>query len=712
MIRIIACLLAFAFLLADPSHRASSQWSRTPGPGGGDVVVLANDGYTLYAGTYLHDAYASTDLGATWRPLNIGASYVTCFAFGSQQVFAGTYNNGLFVSADDGQTWRRTSFPDRNVRDMIILGSTCIVSALGSGIGISDNGGDTWTVSSAGLGTTDVGVLDTIGTTLFLETWNDVFRSTDKGRSWTNVSNGVGGSGNHVFDLAASGTSLFALTWEGVHRSQDLGAHWSLVLPAEVARLARWGSKICACGRSLWTSSDGGDHWDETPIPPGTVRVESLGACGSTLFVGTWDSGILATTGDGAWTHRNRGFSASTVKAMLASRGRVFASTGIGGLSWSSNEGETWMPVALDTHDREAWALAAQGSSLYAGTADGILSSTDGGDHWSLAHGSLAPPYPTAWTHISAIAPNGASLFAATDGGGVFRSTDGGGSWTAVNDGLTDKRVATLLVDHGSLFAATAVGVFRSMNGAAWSKVFSKGATAIVSDGTALFASNTFDGVYRSSDGGATWATANTGLTNMKIGSLSAVGSSLFALPWFYCDDPEGTIFLSTNGGAQWQAIDDGLPVGAANECDRLKVSSVVGNGSRLFAGTMGGGVWRRPVSDVIAGISDPGTLRIPREFSLEVFPNPFNPTTRIRYSVGVVDPSAGQSGGLASSSSPIRLAVFDLLGREVAVLVNENKEPASYDVVFDGTGLSTGVYVCRLTHAGTIHTRKLLLLR
>jgi cyanophycinase len=89
----------------------------------------------------------------------------------------------------------------------------------------------------------------------------------------------------------------------------------------------------------------------------------------------------------------------------------------------------------------------------------------------------------------------------------------------------------------------------------------------------------------------------------------------------------------------------------------------------------------------------------VPARFALDDnYPNPFNAETNIRYQI--------------SDIRYLRLAVYDLLGREVAVLVDEKKQPGSYEVKFDAPGLASGVYVCRMEAGQFVQARKLLLLR
>jgi hypothetical protein len=79
-------------------------------------------------------------------------------------------------------------------------------------------------------------------------------------------------------------------------------------------------------------------------------------------------------------------------------------------------------------------------------------------------------------------------------------------------------------------------------------------------------------------------------------------------------------------------------------------------------------------------------------------YPNPFNPSTTIKFEL--------------PRASLVSLKVYDILGREVSVLVNDRKEPGAYEVRFDGSNLASGVYFYRLSAGTYVETRKLLLVR
>jgi hypothetical protein len=82
----------------------------------------------------------------------------------------------------------------------------------------------------------------------------------------------------------------------------------------------------------------------------------------------------------------------------------------------------------------------------------------------------------------------------------------------------------------------------------------------------------------------------------------------------------------------------------------------------------------------------------------LQNYPNPFNPTTKIRYSV--------------LQSSNIILKVFDILGREVATIVNEEKPDGEYEVEFNAANLPSGIYFYQLSAGNFVETKKMVLLK
>lgn len=91
-------------------------------------------------------------------------------------------------------------------------------------------------------------------------------------------------------------------------------------------------------------------------------------------------------------------------------------------------------------------------------------------------------------------------------------------------------------------------------------------------------------------------------------------------------------------------------------------------------------------------------------------YPNPFNPSTKIKFTV----PNVIASG--AQQSQYVTLKVYDILGNEVTTLVNEEKTPTTYEVEFSTHNgisiLSSGIYIYRIENAGFVDTKKMVLIR
>jgi ligand-binding sensor domain-containing protein len=188
------------------------------------------------------------------------------------------------------------------------------------------------------------------------------------------------------------------------------------------------------------------------------------------------------------------------------------------------------------------------------------------------------------------------------------------------------------------------------------------------------------DGMFISTNEGINWSTINSGLNYRNINSLAASATNIFA------GSCGGGVYLSTNNGSNWTTINTGLT--------NLFIQKLFIDGSYIYAGTVNGIVWRRELSQVITSLNDED--EIVNQFVFEQnYPNPFNPNTAIEYSL--------------FENSFVILKVYDMLGSEVALLINEEKAAGKYRVDFDASKLSTGVYIYKLTAGSFSSTKKML---
>ncbi|MCW8850247.1 MAG: DUF2271 domain-containing protein [Melioribacteraceae bacterium] len=104
----------------------------------------------------------------------------------------------------------------------------------------------------------------------------------------------------------------------------------------------------------------------------------------------------------------------------------------------------------------------------------------------------------------------------------------------------------------------------------------------------------------------------------------------------------------------------------------------------------------------ILTDVNDEKT--IPEKFQLDQnYPNPFNPNTSISYSLPASE---------KSEPSIVKLSVYDILGNEVAVLVNEKQNPGNYNIVFSASHLNSGIYFYTLHTSNFSQTKKMILLK
>ena len=384
---------------------------------------------------------------------------------------------------------------------------------------------------------------------------------------------------------------------------------------------------------------------------------------------------------------------AIVTEVAINSNDDIFAS--VWGISRSTDLGITWEPInnGLASYDVRALIVKNSNGYLFAGTNDNpngiIFRSTDNGDSWVRVDN-----FPTALA-INGLTsgPSGEIVATGSGMGSICHiSTDDGVSWTDIRYNLTFGPGEVGINSNGDIIAASwGGGMWRKLSGdTLWTNI---GASLYPYIGSLFIGSN--DYIYaeksKSTDNGETWSSMPIVGSNISSFAENSLGH-LFCGTYNFGDG----VSRSTDYGENWEQINTGLPI--------MDIRSVaVDADDYLYAGPWGYSLFKTTTP----AITDVNEINFaPASFSLnQNYPNPFNPSTIIKYSIPSVISTERRNLN-------VTLRVYDVLGKEVAVLVNEEKPVGEYEVEFDGTRLSSGVYFYQIKSNNFLQTKKMILLK
>lgn len=352
------------------------------------------------------------------------------------------------------------------------------------------------------------------------------------------------------------------------------------------------------------------------------------------------------------------------------------------GVLLSTDNGVTWMERNIGVADSMIFSISAQGNRVYAGTTNGLFRSTNAGLLWNKVNGGWDD------TLFQAVALRDSIIFALSQTG-AYRSVDSGSTWMPMVTGILDPReYKSLFIGDSISFIGTDKSLYRSTDyGLQWSVADSGlaenyGVFSIVQTDS-YFVIGTFHGIYRSSDAGVSWTEIQFGIMPTNIEGIARSEKNIFAAVTGY------GVYVSTNNGANWSAVNAGLE-------DLVTISIVVSGPTVIVGGVQG--IWIRPVDDMVTSVHQ-WTNTTPSAFRVEQnFPNPFNPSTSIRYFV----PANGS----------ITLKVFDVMGREISSLVDGNVDAGWHTATFNAENRSSGIYFYRLQSGSFTKTNTMILMK
>jgi hypothetical protein len=682
----IFCLICFLLVYTFTSDN-SAQWVPSNGPWGGSVnSFISVGGNYVYAATRGDGNYVSDNLGLTWaRASQVGLSNgsIRCFARSGSSLYAGT-EGGVFLSTNNGESWFaiNSGIYNQTINSILISGSTIFAGSNG-GVYITTNNGAMWYNSSYGMTNQEINSLVTLGNALFAATNGGIFKSTDFGSSW--VSANVGLISQNVNTLCIVGTNIFAGTSyssgaQSVYRSSNLGVSWtSSGLQNQSVLHLMYSIPFIYAGTAsgIYRTSDNGISWSAELGLSGRP-VQSVYTAGSNLLVGTNEGIFLSVNGGTAWDAV--GYRYENVWSIDGSTSNIWV-TGNHKVYLSSNNGFSWINRTGDLDPAYRYTnIGSTINNVYVTfvnnnlTLTGVFKSSNNGINWD-------------WMH-SEINKNIACMEVVSDSlifiGFYYRSGNYGiykfdGSYFEFL-GLPNLGVYDIAVKDSFIFAA-ANTIYRSSNlGSNWINT-GLSASNLAVHNNIVYAGGS--GVFRSVNYGVSWDIL--GLTDKNISGITVNGNRVIAGTY-----DEG-IFFTLNGGVNWFQANDGFD----------SIPNVVPNfaikDSIVYAVIDGLSIWKRPLAGII-GIVNTGT-EIPSSFSLyQNYPNPFNPSTNIRFDV--------QKPGFIS------IKIYDMLGREIALIVNEQLKPGTYQVDWDGTNFTSGVYFYTMRTEGYTQTKRMVLIK
>ena len=377
-------------------------------------------------------------------------------------------------------------------------------------------------------------------------------------------------------------------------------------------------------------------------------------------------------------------------------------------ISISTDSGDNWIQRQTPEFRAGTDLCVYNKEKIWFCTGDGkIYHSSDGGSHWVLQYEDLTNQsffdFVKFFDELNGVVI-GDAAFNSGEPAPVFKTTDGGNNWLNVNDSSLINEYSRdqfhtfsfPSVDVGYFYGSANDHLYKTIDGGSnWEivplpvEVTDIFMLKFYDEEIGMFVADNgpdTDYIYRTIDGGENWQKLNleSNTVHHDIEFLPGKPDSV----WFTDYDH---IYFSANMGDTWQEVDLGVEDLEARNIEFFddQIGAILCDHNKFFYTSNNGGV--------VVSVEDDENL-VQDYKLLQNYPNPFNPTTSIEYQV--------------ASSEMVSLIVYDILGREVRTLVNEQKSPGNYSVTFDAPNLSSGIYFLRMTSQDFIDVKKIMLIK
>ena len=632
-------LLLVSLFLSATAFAAGWQQTTAPSVGWssvGQVNAIAFDAgnsQTLYAGTASGGILKGTDDGTTisWSQINSGlaSTAVSCLLVRTGVIYVGTASGGLFQWASGDIKWSAVAgsgIIPANATVKSVVVDAAGVMYVGTSISVPSTSGGLYKIANGNgsvvsdtIGSINAIVTDSTGT-LFAGGSGGVFRLNPSGGTLSAVS---GTTGSVIAMASDSAGTLYAGTPSGVFKLSSTVGTWSLAVGSattgSVYSLAVDPTDnktiYAGVGKGVFKSIDSGTNWtatqvtsDVTPIPVRSFAIHRTTP--QTVYAGTTTAGIFKTTSGGinlnpsptitspANTTFNIGTTASFSFAASGTPSPAITLSGNlpSGVTFNQTTGLLSGTPATGTAGIYNLTVTASNGLLPNATQNFVLTV------------SLPPSiaFTSPGTTLFTVGSQGNFTVAATSSSTPSITKTSGTLPTGISFNnatriLSGNPVSGTAGSYNLVFKATSGTLSTTQNftlvvrdevvdSQAWHAIgpFAGNTQSLVvdrSNGQNLYATADSGGVYKSTNGGASWSVSSNGISSnwwIRVLSMDPTNSQIiYAGSW-------GRIYKTTNGGTSWSAYTIGLP-----SCDVWSIAVDPNNNQILYAGTDRNGVYK-----------------------------------------------------------------------------------------------------------------------
>ncbi len=698
----------------------------------------------------------TTDAGNSWTALSPGTTEdLLSVDFYDKDTGYVSGSNGLIMkTTNGGNTWAISSYGTSYIYKVYIVSpSNVLLGSSSSTTGRiirSTNYGASWasvtpaaftsgTVYGISFGDANTGVAVSSGL--------NIYKTTDAGATWVAKTTTLGS--NVIYSASfISPTKVLATDAGGnICVSTDAGETWSIgsTTKSKLYAVDFFNNDVYVTGSAgtILRSDNGGASFGACF---GTFTQEMLRgiqffdaknglACGGATSAADGIGQMLKTTdGGNSWGLLPFNFTAQVYCFARPSQDIWYAATNNNKIFKTTDGGVTFTQLTLPVTGttQTYWDMAATSNDVvYAGGASGkLIKTTDGGNTWT----TLTHNFGTNVIYKIRIVGN--AIYLAGAGAKLSKSTDGGATWAALTPnipgtffglGFKDQNLGYVVgsslavaktTDGGTTWVAQTMPSSLKSTTSLWSVAFTDSAVWVSSiNGDVLY-----------SNDGLNWQIAKK-ITSNNLFSIATVGNDLFIA------GSGGTIIKGVTGSpipveltsfaAAYKNNSVQLTWKTATETNNrgfeiekrstggnwAKIGFVAGNGnsteikhySFVDAAVNGKAFYRLKQIDFDGSFNYSGIVEVnaavPGKFELaQNYPNPFNPTTGISFKI--------------AQQGKVSLKVYNVIGKEVASLVDGVKAAGSYTVQFNASNLSSGVYYYTLKTNEFTSTKKMVLIK